>query len=287
MATTADMTGKVCLVTGATNGHGEAVAHGLARLGADVVILGRNPDRCRRVQREIAEATGGKAPEILLCDLGSRAQIDRAAREYLDSGRPLHVLVNNAGLVNLRRKQTEDGHEQCFGVNHLGHFQLTLRLLERIRESAPARIVVVGSDAHKVGHIDFDNLDLHRRYSVWRAYANSKLATVLFSLELARRLEGDGVTVNAVDPGPVASNIGANNPGLLYRIVAPILRWTFPTSEKAAQRAIELASSPDFDGTSGAYYKFGTRREPSLDPKRPDLGAQLWEASARMTGVDL
>ncbi|MCH6587949.1 MAG: SDR family NAD(P)-dependent oxidoreductase, partial [Proteobacteria bacterium] len=220
----ANLEGRVCMVTGATSGHGRAVATGLARQGAHVVLLGRNPEKCRAVQREIAAENGGKAPDIVLCDLSSRSEIDRAASEYLASGRPLHVLVNNAGLVNLKRRETGDGVEMVFAVNYLAYFQLALRLLPRLRDSAPARIVNVSSDTHKIAKLDLDDLELCRRYSWLRSYGRSKLAIVYFTLELARRLEGTGVTVNAVDPGPVASSIGDNNPGPVYTLLAPLIR---------------------------------------------------------------
>lgn len=279
--------GRVCMVTGATSGHGRAVAFALAKRGADVVLLGRNRERCQRVQREIADVNGGKRPEVLLCDLDSRKEIDRASDAFLASGRPLHVLVNNAGLVNLRRRETFDGVEQVFGVNYLALYQLTLRLTSRLRESAPARIVNVASDSHRVVRLDLDDLELRRRYSVWRSYSQSKLAIVYFTLELARRLEGSGVTVNAVDPGPVASNIGGNNPGALYTLVGPLVRTLLPSPEKAARTAVSLASDKEFESVTGAYYKFGTRRTPRIDEKNPDVGARLWQISASMTGTDL
>jgi NAD(P)-dependent dehydrogenase (short-subunit alcohol dehydrogenase family) len=274
------------MVTGATSGHGRAVAIALAARGADVVLLGRNRERCQQVQHEIAEANDGKRPEVLLCDLDSRKEIDRASDAFLASGRPLHVLVNNAGLVNLKRRETVDGVEQVFGVNYLALYQLTLRLTERLRESAPARIINVASDSHRAVSLNLDDLEMRRRYSVWRSYSQSKLAIVYFTLDLARRLKGTGVTVNAVDPGPVGSNIGGNNPGVLYTLIGPLIRKLLPSPEKAARTAVALASAPEFETMSGAYYKFGTRRTPRVDGD-PDTGARLWQISASMTGVDL
>ena len=278
--------GRVCMVTGATSGHGRAVAIALAARGADVVLLGRNRERCQQVQHEIAEANDGKRPEVLLCDLDSRKEIDRASDAFLASGRPLHVLVNNAGLVNLKRRETVDGVEQVFGVNYLALYQLTLRLTERLRESAPARIINVASNSHRAVSLNLDDLEMRRRYSVWRSYSQSKLAIVYFTLDLARRLKGTGVTVNAVDPGPVGSNIGGNNPGVLYTLIGPLIRKLLPSPEKAARTAVALASAPEFETMSGAYYKFGTRRTPRVDGD-PDTSARLWQISASMTGVDL
>ena len=278
------MRGRVCLVTGATSGHGRAVAMGLARLGAEVVLLGRSAERCRRVQAEIAARAGGKAPAVLLCDLASRREIERAATEYLDSGRPLHVLVNNAGLVSLARRESADGVELTFAVNYLAMFQLTLLLLPRLLESAPARIVNVSSDTHRIARLDLEDLELRSRYGWMRAYARSKLAIVLFTRELARRLQGTGVTCNAVDPGPVASGIGSDNPGLAYRLVGPLIRALFPSPERAARLAIELAASDAHAAGTGEYWRFGKARVPGTG-KDPSLAARLWERSEAITGT--
>jgi NAD(P)-dependent dehydrogenase (short-subunit alcohol dehydrogenase family) len=288
-----DMAGRVCLVTGATDGHGRAVAGQLARRGADVVLLGRNPEKCRQVQAEITSeiansGSGGKSPEILLCDLSSRAEVDRAADEYLASGRPLHVLVNNAGLVTLHREESHDGHELGFAVNYLALFQLTLRLLPRLLESPPARIINVSSDTYKIGRLDLDDLPLET-YSVAKSYSRSKLAIVYFTIELARRFAASelrGLTVNAVDPGPVASNIGANNPGLLYRLARPMIKHLFPSADRAARTAMMLATDPTLDDRTGGYYRSLAHRENPLDFDE-ELSRRLWQISADLTGVDL
>ena len=281
-----DMTGRVCLVTGASDGHGRAVAHALARRGADLVLLGRDREKCRCVQAEIAAESGGKSPEILLCDLASREAIERAASEYLAGGRPLHVLVNNAGLVSQTRQRNAEGIELTLAVNYLAMFQLTLRLLPRLLESAPARIVNVSSDTYRMASLDFADLQLERGYTFLRAYARSKLAIVVFTLELARRLAGRGVAVNAVDPGPVASNIGANNPGFAYRIAGPLIRRLFPSAERAARTAVMLAADPQLEGATGGYYRSLRRRErmPAFDA---ELRERLWQISAQLTGADL
>jgi len=281
-----DMKGRVCLVTGATDGHGRAVAEALASAGADLVILGRNPQKCEVTQREIAAATGSK-PDVLLCDLMNRSDVDRAADEYLASGRPLHLLVNNAGLVNLHRKVNEEGFEQTFAVNYLAMFQFTLRLFERMKESAPARIVNLSSDSYKVAKLELDNLQLERGYSVSQAYARSKLAIVYFTRELARRIEGTGVTANAVDPGPVASNIGANNPGFLYSLAQPMIRHLFPSAERAARTCLLISTDPALAESSGGYWRSLKLRDRPLKNPDSELGAGLWRESARLTGVDL
>ncbi len=283
---THDMTGRVCLVTGATDGHGRAVADSLADAGAELVLLGRNPQKCERVQAEIAARTGRK-PDILLCDLMNRSDVDRAADDYLESGRPLHLLVNNAGLVNLHRQVNAEGLEQTFAVNYLAMFQLTLRLFERLQQSAPARVVNVSSDTYKIGKLELDNLQLERDYSVSQAYARSKLAIVHFTLELARRIQGSGVTANAVDPGPVASNIAANNPGLLYTVAKPMIRYLFPSAARAARTCLLISTDPALADSTGGYWRSLKRRDRPLKQPDPALAAGLWQESVRLTGTDL
>jgi NAD(P)-dependent dehydrogenase (short-subunit alcohol dehydrogenase family) len=281
-----DMKGRACLVTGASDGHGFAVARALAGAGAEVVILGRNPAKCEAAQREIAAATGSE-PEVLLCDLANRSEVDRTADAFLASGRPLHLLVNNAGLVNLRRQVNAEGLELTFAVNYLATFQLTLRLFERLAASAPARVVNVSSDSYRIARLDLADLQLERGYSVSQAYARSKLAILYFTLELARRSAGSGVTVNAVDPGPVASNIAANNPGVLYTLARPMIRYLFPSAARAARTCLQVATDPALADATGGYWRSLARRERPLGDRDPDLGAALWRESVRLTGVDL
>jgi NAD(P)-dependent dehydrogenase (short-subunit alcohol dehydrogenase family) len=271
-------------VTGATSGHGRALALALARESAELVILGRSPEKCREVRAEIADATGGTAPEVLLCDLASRREIDRAADAYLASGRPLHVLVNNAGLVSLARRESADGIELCFAVNYLAGFQLTLRLLPRLLSVAGARIVNVTSDTHRLARLDLDDLGLRRGYRMFRAYARSKLAIVLFTRELARRLAGRGVSCNAVDPGPVASGIGSDNPGLAYRLVGPLIRNLFPSPERASRLALRLCADPELAQRSGEYWRLGRPRAPRVRGER-ELAPRLWAASEALSGA--
>jgi len=281
-----DMTGRVCLVTGATDGHGRAVAEALSQAGADVVLLGRNPKKCETARREIAASTG-REPGVLVCDLMNRTDIDRAADEYLAGGRPLHLLINNAGLVNLHRQVNAEGIEQTFAVNYLAIFHLTLRLLERMKASEPARIVNISSDTYKIAKLEIDNLQLEHGYSVSRSYGRSKLAILYFTLELARRIEGTGVTVNAVDPGPIASNIAANNPGLLYSLARPMIRSLFPSAARAARTCLLVATDPALEKSSGGYWRSRKRREQPLKIEDRAISEGLWRESVRLTGTDL
>lgn len=307
-----DMQGRTCLVTGATDGHGKALALALAARGADVVLHGRSREKTLAVRDEVARAAGGKAPEILLADLARPDEIDTAVATWLASGRPLHVLVNNAGLVGLSRRTNEQGLELTFAVNYLAMFRLTLGLLPRLLESGPARIVNVSSDTYRIAKLDLDDLQLERGYSMTKAYAQSKLAIVYFTLELARRLDGermggraedraedraddraegrvDGlpggrVTVNAVDPGPVASNIGADNPGLAYRLIGPLIRGFFPSASRAARTALILATDPALEAETGGYYRSRRRRAHPLDFDS-ELSRALWARSLALCGL--
>jgi NAD(P)-dependent dehydrogenase (short-subunit alcohol dehydrogenase family) len=275
------MEGKTCLVTGATDGHGKAVAHELAALGADVIVHGRSREKTLETQAEIARANAGKAPEVILADLSSRSEIDAAVESYLASGRPLDVLVNNAGLVGLSRRTNDEGLELTFAVNYLAQFRLTLGLLPRMRESVPARIVNISSDTYKIARLDFDDLQLEQGYGMMKAYGQSKLAILYFTLELSRRLDGERISVNAVDPGPVASNIGADNPGLAYRLVGPMIQSLFPSAARAARSAIRVATEPGLESASGGYYRSRKLRKKPLDFD-PETSRRLWEMSLDM-----
>jgi NAD(P)-dependent dehydrogenase (short-subunit alcohol dehydrogenase family) len=283
--TRGDLVGRTCLVTGATDGHGKAVALGLASRGAEVVLLARSQAKALAVQDEIARNCGGKAPEIILADLASPDQIDVAVDAYLSSGRPLHVLVNNAGLVGLSRRTNEAGLELTFAVNYLAMFRLTLGLLPRLRECRPARIVNISSDTYRIAQLHFDDLQLEHGYSLAKAYGQSKLAILYFTLELASRLAGSGVAVNAVDPGPVASNIGADNPGWAYSLAGPLIRRLFPSPARAARTALAVATDPALEDASGGYYRSQKRRKKPLDFDSETSG-RLWQASLDLCGME-
>lgn len=278
--------GKTCLITGATSGIGRSSALGLAALGAKLVLLCRNPARAHETRAEIAARTGNTDVEILIADLASLAEVRRAAKQFLATGSPLHVLLNNAGVVQVARSETIDGFETTFAVNHLAPFLLTNLLLERIVASAPARIVNVSSDAHKLGGgLDFDDLGASRRYSVMAVYGRSKLANLYFTAELARRLAGTGVSANAAHPGAVRTELGQNNDAPILKLLTNLARPFFRTPERGAETSIWLCSSPDVEGVTGRYFVDCKERKPHPRAQDEVAARRLWAESAKLVGL--
>jgi len=278
------MRGRTCMITGASSGIGRATALGLARLGATLVLVCRDRQRGAGTVADIAAQTGNREVTLLLADLAVQAEIRRVAAEFLATDRPLHVLINNAGAVNLQRTLTADGIEATFAVNHLAYVLLTNLLLDRLRRSAPARIVNVASDAHKFGALDFDDLGNEHRYRGLRVYGQSKLANILFTAELARRLDGTGVTVNSLHPGAVGTGLGKNN-GAWARGVIALLRPFFRSPDSGAATSIYLASSPAVDGITGQYFVNCRQTRPSRDAQDPAAARRLWDVSMELTGL--
>ena len=276
------MRGKTCLITGASSGIGRATALELAEMGATLVLLCRDRGRGEATVAEIAARTGNRDVALLLADLSVQHEIRRVAAEFLASDRPLHVLINNAGVVNLQRSVTADGIETTFAVNHLAYFLLTQMLLERLQRSAPARVINVASEAHKFARLDFDDLGNQRRYRAMRVYGQSKLANILFTAELARRCNGSGVTVNSLHPGAVSTGLGTNN-GAWARAIIALLRPFFRSPAGGAATSIYLASSPAVDGVSGRYFANCREKTPSRAARDPDAARRLWEVSEKMT----
>ena len=273
------MVRKVCLVTGATSGIGLETARALARLGATVVLLSRSPERCEATAKMLREESRSDV-EILTADLSVQAEVRRAASEFQQRFSRLDVLVNNAGAAYMKREETVDAIEKTWALNPLGYFLLTNLLLDLLKRSAPARIVNVSSDAHRsVRGIDFHDINAHKEYRAFRAYGMSKLANVLFTHELARRLEGTGVTVNALHPGLVATNFGARMPFLV--------QWFFSlfglSPEKGAQTAIYLATAPAVEGISGKYFYKKKEAQPAAPALDEEAARRLWEVSETMT----
>jgi retinol dehydrogenase-14 len=278
------MAGRTVLVTGATSGIGRATALGLATMGAHVAITGRDRGRTEDAAREI-NAVGGRLAGMFVADLSSQAQVRRLAREVLDGLPQIDVLVNNAGGYWDSRHVTVDGLERTFAVNHLAAFLLTNLLLDRLEQSAPAREVTVASNAHATGRIDFDDLQGERSYSGGRAYSQSKLANVLFTYQLARRMRGSAVTANALHPGVVRTSFGAADPARIQRLLVPLLRPMMKSPAQGAATSIHLASTPELEQVSGRY--FANRRPTRSSPRSYDqaVAARLWEASADLVGL--
>jgi NAD(P)-dependent dehydrogenase (short-subunit alcohol dehydrogenase family) len=272
------------LVTGATNGIGRATAHGLAATGARVVVHGRDRTRTEEAAAEIARATGNDAVEFIVADFASLAAVQGMAAEFLSRHGRLDVLVNNAGIWASKRRLTMDGLEAHFAVNHLAHFLLTHLLLGALQASAPARIVNVSSRLHRKGVIDFDDLNMSKRYSGLAGYCNSKLANMLFTRELARRLEGTGVTVNALHPGIVATGLGGVEPSMISRL----FRWGKPflaDPDKGARTSIHVATAPELEGVSGRYFDNCRETRPFPVAEDDDAAERLWTVSAQLTGL--
>lgn len=278
------MTGKTCLVTGANSGIGKEVARGLAAKGARVLMVARSAERGDPAREEVAESTGNDDIELLLCDLSSQREIRRLVAEVLESEEHLHLLINNAGLILGRHILTEDKIETTFAVNHLAPFLLTHLLVDRLSASAPARVVTVSSDAHRRSHIDFDDPSSERKFNSMGAYGQSKLANILFTAELARRLDGTGVTATCLHPGVVRTGFGRDASPLL-RIFFKLARPFLLTPERGADTAIWLAGSSDVEGASGGYYE--KRRLAKSSPEGRDAASaeRLWALSEQMTGL--
>jgi NAD(P)-dependent dehydrogenase (short-subunit alcohol dehydrogenase family) len=276
--------GRVILVTGATSGIGQVAAGELAARGARVIVHGRDAARAEQTRKGIVERVPRASVEVVLADLSSQAEVRRLAQEVQDRFPRLDVLVNNAGATFGRRLETVDGLEMTFALNHLAPFLLTNLLLETLRKNAPARVVTVASGAHQRAVLDFDDLQNRRRYSGFRVYGQSKLCNLYFTYELARRLEGTGVTANALHPGFVATNFGRSDGGLMS-LVMPIAHRFAISPEKGARTIVYLAASPEVEGVSGKY--FFEERPVRSSPASNDAEAarRLWDVSARLTGL--
>ena len=278
------MKGKCCLITGGSDGIGYAAARELARLGATVVLVGRNETKTETAANRIVEDTGNGAVRYLLADLSSQADVRRLAAEVIDGMPRLDVLVNNAGAAFLSRRRSADGIEMTFALNHLGYFLLTTLLLDLLGRSSPARIVNVASAAHSsAGSFRLEDLPSPERGGGFRAYGRSKLCNILFTYELARRLEGSGVTANALHPGVVRTNIARNN-GLLGRMVNFLIGVRGVDAAKGAETVVYLASSPEVEGVTGKYFENRRAVPSSALSFDAALASALWELSERLTG---
>ena len=277
------MSGRVCVVTGATRGIGRATADGLARLGATVVLVARRKVDGENVSQEITGTTGSPTA-VVAADLSSQASIRSAAEEIGARFSRVHVLINNAGIITRRREVTADGIELQFAVNHLAYFLLTNLLLEPLRAAAPSRIVNVSSGAHSGATLDFDDLQSERKYSAVGVYSRTKLANILFTYELARRLQGTGVTANCLHPGVVGTKLLADYMGV--PVAGGALARTFGSSpEEGAATSIYLATAPELENVSGKYFEGRRERRSSRESYDEAAARRLWDVSERLTGL--
>jgi NAD(P)-dependent dehydrogenase (short-subunit alcohol dehydrogenase family) len=281
----AGMDDKMVLITGATGGIGQAAALALANLGARVVIVGRDPHRTAAAAADIQQESANPGVEALIGDLSLRADVQKVAREYRQRYDRLDVLINNAGAMFMRRQLSADGIEMTLALNHLAYFSLTYQLLDLLKASAPARIVNVGSSSHRIARLDFDELIPEKGYHGLLAYARTKLMNVVFTYELARRLESSGVTANCLHPGLVGTRLGQNNNGL-YRPAFALYQRVALSPTKGAETLVYLASSPEVEGVSGRYFVRKSAARSSPDSYDPQAGRRLWDLSLKLSGLD-
>jgi NAD(P)-dependent dehydrogenase (short-subunit alcohol dehydrogenase family) len=284
MTTREPMQDRTVLVTGASGGIGRATAEGLSALGARVGVVGRDGDRTERAAAEIARSTGGTV-DVFVADMSAQADVRRLAADVLAAYPHLDVLVNNVGGYWAHRHVTADGLEHTFALNHLAPFLLTGLLLDRLRASAPARVVTVSSGAQSMGRIDFDDLQGSVRYDGQQAYNQSKLANVLFTYELARRLEGSGVTANVLHPGVVRTAFGQEDPVRWMRLLLPVVRPFLKSPEQGAATSVHLASASDLSGVTGTYFANKQPRKSSPRSYDVDVARRLWDVSAQLVGL--
>jgi len=278
------MAGRTVLVTGGTGGIGRATGLGLAMMGAHLAITGRDRGRTEGAAREIRAAGGGQV-DVFVADLSSHSEVRRLAEEVLQRLSRIDVLVNNVGGYWSTRHVTADGLERTFALNHLAPFLLTNLLLDRLQQSAPARVVTVSSNAHAQGRIDFDDLQGERSYSGARAYSQSKLANVLFTYELARRLPATSVTANALHPGVTRTSFGAEDPGGVQRLLVPLMRPFMKAPAQGAATSIHLASAPDLEQVTGRYFANSKPKRSSKHSYDEAAAARLWRVSADLVGL--
>ncbi len=280
-----DMNNKKVLITGATAGIGKITALELAKMGAQVVITGRNPQKTEAVAREISRLAGNLDVDYLVGDLSVQADMRRLANEYRRRYDRLDVLINNAAALFMRRQVSADGLEMSLALNYLAYFSLTLGLLDLVKASDPARIINVTSSAHRIARLSLDNLSMEKVYIGLIAYGRSKLMNVIFTYELARRLAGTGVTANCLHPGLFSSDLGSNNKGL-YRPAFYLYHRIAAPPEKGAETTIYLASSPEVEGVSGKYFVHKRAVTSSKSSYDPAAGARLWEVSLKLVNCD-
>jgi NAD(P)-dependent dehydrogenase (short-subunit alcohol dehydrogenase family) len=279
------MTGKTVVITGATSGLGLMASGRLAGLGARLVLVARNRAKAEAMLRQLRDKTPSLEAEILIADLSRRDEVRKLAAELPRAAPRIDVLINNAGAIFTRRETTADGLERTFALNHMAYFLLTVLLLDRLRKNAPARIVNVASEAHRNATLDFGDLQTAQGYSGWLAYRRSKLANILFTRELARRLEGSGVTSNCLHPGFVATAFGDNNGGPFRFALNIAKRFMAIAPEQGGETLVYAASAPEIAGASGLYFDKNRPRDPSAAAQDDAAAGLLWRASEQLAGL--
>ena len=274
-----DMNGKVCLVTGATDGIGKVSARVLAEKGAKVIIVGRNPEKSATVLAELKSSSGNENIDLLMADLAVMQEVYDLAEQVISHYDRLDILLNNAGGYFAKHELTSDGLERTFALNHMSYFLLTNKLMELLKSSAPARIVNVSSDAHYGVDMDFENLNGEQEYKAWKAYQKSKLANVLFTYELLKKVPAD-ITVNCLHPGFVATNFGHNIGGFFGPVLKIAQRISAIDPEEGAKTSIFLCSAPEVKGVSGKYFYKCQPKTSSRESRNMDTGKRLWQISS-------
>ena len=284
-----DVKDKNVLITGATSGIGRAAALSLSQMGAHISFIARNKEKADVLCQEISDISHQR-PYPIIADLSSQEEIKRAVGEFIQQNIPLHVLLNNAGIMNSTRKATVDGFEETFAVNHLAYYSLTVLLLDKIKESAASRIVNVSSAAHTfVKNMNFDDLQSEKTFKPFKVYGYSKLANILFTKKLAKILKDDNITVNCLHPGFVSTSLGQQNdfPILLKILVAPLARLFARSGSKGAESSIYLCSSPEVSEITGEYFFNSKIKETALGAKNEDDADKLWQISSELTGISI
>ena len=280
------LSGKIALVTGATSGIGFEASVKLAAMGATLVLVARDRARGEAAVVAVKKRSRSDAVSLMFCDFASLSQVRALAAGVMSSHPTLHILVNNAGSASPKREVTEDGIERTFAVNHLAPFLLTNLLLDLLKRSAPAKVINVASIEHRHGTLPFDNLQFEKGgYRITRAYARSKLANVLFTTELARRLTGTGVTANCLHPGAVATNIWSHAAPGYVRLLIPVAKLFMLSSEKGADTVVYLAANPEIEGLTGGYYERNRKVTPSPLAQDHAIPKRLWDRSAALVGL--
>ena len=280
------MQGKTVVITGATSGIGEVAAIRLARQGARLLLVARDPRRAERVLARLKSVAPAAAHGVYQADLSRLSEMKRAGAEIAKAEPRIDVLINTAGAFFTARRLTEDGLERTFALNHMAYFVLTCALIDRLKAAAPSRIVSTASDAHRGARLDFANLQGEKGFDGYRAYGRTKLCNILFTRELARRLAGTGVTANCLHPGFVATRFGDHAGGIMSLVIRAAKLFAI-SPQKGADTIVHLASSPEAAGSSGGYFYKCLPATPTAEARDDAAAARLWVESVRITGIDL